>query len=48
MESFIKTNIKKGSVRMIMFTDAQFKRMKMVIGEVQEREAIEEKNLFDF
>ncbi len=40
IKKFIKTNIKNGNIRILMFTDKQFASMDIIIGE----QSIEEKN----
>ena len=47
-KEFIKANIKKGNVRFLMFTDAQFAKMEVIIGEQSKDEEITQLNLFDF
>ncbi|WP_457593373.1 CRISPR-associated endonuclease Cas2 [Hydrogenimonas sp.] len=48
LKDFLKTNVKKGNVRIVMFTDAQFGKMEIVVGEVSTQEEITQPNLFDF
>jgi len=48
LRNFVKSNIKKGNVRMLMFTDAQFARMEHIVGEVSLEEDVAQKTLFDF
>jgi CRISPR-associated protein Cas2 len=40
IKDFVKTNIKHGNIRMLMFTDKQFAAMDIIIGE----QSVEEKN----
>ena len=47
-KEFIKINIKKGNIRFIMFTDFQFSKMEIIIGEPSVQEEITQQNLFDF
>ncbi len=48
LKNFLKTNIKKGNVRILMFTDAQFGKMEIIIGEQSSQEEITQPSLFDF
>lgn len=48
LRNFLKTNVKKGNVRMLMFTDAQFGKMEVIIGEQSQQEMIVQPTLFDF
>lgn len=48
LRNFLERNIKRGNVRMILFTDAQFARMEIVIGEQSLQEEVTQKSLFDF
>jgi CRISPR-associated protein Cas2 len=45
---FVKINIKKGNIRMIIFTDKQFANMKVLIGEQSEEEQNAPKQLLLF
>ncbi len=45
---FLEINIKKGNVRFLMFTDMQFAKMEIVIGEPSEQEEVTQLTLFDF
>jgi len=47
-KDFLELNIKKGNVRFLMFTDFQFSKMEIVIGEPSKQEEIIQPNLFDF
>ena len=47
-KEFIKMNIKKGNVRFLMFTDNQFAKMDVVIGEPSKEEQQTQRSLFDF
>ncbi len=48
LKNFLKINIKNGNVRMLMFTDAQFGKMEIIIGEQSLQETIIQPSLFDF
>ncbi len=48
LRNFLRTNVKKGNVRMLMFTDAQFGKMEIIIGEQSSQEEIMQPSLFDF
>jgi CRISPR-associated protein Cas2 len=48
LRRFLDMNVKKGNVRMIIFTDAQFSRMEIVVGEQSTQEEVTQKTLFDF
>ncbi|WP_457608230.1 CRISPR-associated endonuclease Cas2 [Nitratifractor sp.] len=48
LKEFLQTNVKKGNVRMLLFTDAQFARMEIVVGEQDVQEEIAQPTLFDF
>jgi len=48
LRNFLDTNVKKGNVRMLMFTDAQFSKMEIIIGEQSSQEEIIQPTLFDF
>ncbi|MCB4751057.1 MAG: CRISPR-associated endonuclease Cas2 [Sulfurovum sp.] len=48
LKNFLKTNVKKGNVRMLMFTDAQFGKMEIIVGEISTQEEITQPSLFDF
>ena len=48
LKNFLKTNIKKGNVRILMFTDAQFGKMEIIVGEQSVQEEITQPTLFDF
>ena len=48
LRRFLEVNVKKGNVRMILFTDAQFARMEVVVGEQSLQEKATQKTLFDF
>ena len=48
LRNFLKTNIKKGNVRILMFTDAQFGKMEIIVGEQSVQEKISQPTLFDF
>jgi len=47
-KEFLKINIKKGNVRFLMFTDSQFVKMEVVIGEPSQEEKFTQLSLFDF
>ena len=47
-KEFLKTNVKKGNVRFLMFTDSQFAKMEVVIGEPSQEEEFTQLSLFDF
>lgn len=48
MKEFLKVNVKKGNVRMLLFTDAQFGKMELVVGEQSRQEEATQPSLFDF
>jgi len=48
LKEFLKINIKKGNVRILMFTDAQFGKMDIIIGEQSNQEKVIQQSLFDF
>ncbi|ADV46722.1 CRISPR-associated endonuclease Cas2 [Nitratifractor salsuginis] len=48
MKEFLHINVKKGNVRMLLFTDAQFGKMEIVVGEQSSQEEITQPTLFDF
>ena len=48
LREFVKTNIKIGNVRMILFTDAQFGKMELIVGERSKQEEIAQPSLFDY
>ncbi len=48
LKNFLKTNVKKGNVRILMFTDAQFGKMEIIVGEQSAQEKITQPTLFDF
>ena len=48
MKEFLRVNVKKGNVRMLLFTDTQFGNMEIVIGEQSRQEKISQQTLFDF
>jgi CRISPR-associated protein Cas2 len=48
LKNFLKTNVKKGNVRILMFTDAQFGKMEIIVGEQSVQEKISQPTLFDF
>ena len=48
LKEFLRTNVKNGNVRILMFTDAQFGKMEIIIGEKSTQEEISQKTLFDF
>ena len=48
IRNFLKINVKKGNVRLLMFTDAQFGKMEIIIGEQSSQEEIMQPSLFDF
>lgn len=48
MKEFLRVNIKKGNVRMVLFTDAQFGKMEIVVGEQSTQEEVLQPSLFDF
>jgi len=48
LRNFIKTNVKNGNIRILMFTDAQFGKMEIIIGEQSSQEEITKQTLFDF
>jgi len=48
MKEFLRVNVKKGNVRMLLFTDAQFGKMEIVVGEQSTQEEISQPSLFDF
>lgn len=47
LRNFLKINVKKGNVRLLMFTDAQFGKMEIIIGEQSSQEEIMQPSLFD-
>ena len=48
MKEFLRVNVKKGNVRMLLFTDAQFGKMEIIVGEHSTQEEISQPTLFDF
>ena len=48
LRNFLQTNVKKGNVRILMFTDAQFGKMEIIVGEQSTQEQISQPTLFDF
>ncbi len=48
LKEFLRINIKKGNVRMLLLTDAQFGKMEIVVGEQSKPEEIAQPSLFDF
>jgi CRISPR-associated protein Cas2 len=48
LRRFLDINVKQGNVRMILFTDAQFAKMEVVVGEQSLQEEATQKTLFDF
>ncbi len=48
LREFLRVNIKRGNVRMLLFTDAQFGKMEIVVGEQSYQEEIAQPSLFDF
>ena len=48
LKNFIKTNIKKGNIRMMMLTDIQFGKMEIIMGEQSVQEKTTQLSLFDF
>ncbi len=48
MKEFLRVNVKKGNVRMLLFTDAQFGKMEIIVGEQSTQEEISQPTLFDF
>ncbi len=48
IKNFIKTNIKNGNIRILMFTDKQFAAMDIIIGEKSTEEKNEPKQLLLF
>lgn len=48
IKKFIKTNVKHGNIRIIMFTDKQFASMEVIIGEQPKEEKIGHKQLLLF
>ncbi len=48
LREFLETNVKEGNVRMMIFTDAQFSRMEIVVGTPSLQEEIVQPTLFDF
>ncbi len=48
MKEFLRVNVKKGNVRMLLFTDAQFGKMEIVVGEQSRQEEVSQPTLFDF
>ncbi len=48
LRDFVRTNIKKGNVRMLLFTDTQFGKMEIIVGESSIQEEIAQPSLFDF
>lgn len=48
LRNFVQTNIKKGNVRMLLFTDTQFGKMEIIVGESSVQEEIAQPSLFDF
>lgn len=48
IKEFIKKNIKHGNIRLLMFTDKQFSKMEVLIGEPNAEEKNEPKQLLLF
>ncbi len=48
LKEFLRVNVKKGNVRMLLFTDSQFAKMEIVVGDRSSQEEIEQPSLFDF
>jgi len=48
MKEFIATNVKRGNIRILIFTDKQFANMEIIIGETVEEENNEPKQLLLF
>lgn len=48
LRNFVETNIKKGNVRMLLFTDTQFGKMEIIVGKSSVQEKIAQPSLFDF
>ncbi len=48
LREFLAVNVKKGNVRMLLFTDAQFGKMEIVVGEQSIQEEVVQPTLFDF
>ena len=48
LREFVQTNVKKGNVRMLLFTDAQFGKMELIVGETSKQEEVVQPSLFDF
>jgi len=48
LKEFVKYNVKKGNIRIMMFTDAQFGKMELIVGEPSKQEEVVQKSLFDF
>ena len=48
MKEFLRVNVKKGNIRMLLFTDAQFGKMEIIVGEQSTQEKISQPTLFDF
>ena len=48
MKEFLRINVKKGNVRMLLFTDAQFGKIEIVVGEQSTQEEFSQPTLFDF
>jgi len=47
-KEFLEINVKKGNVRFLMFTDSQFAKMEVIIGEPSKDEEVTQLTLFDF
>jgi CRISPR-associated protein Cas2 len=48
LKEFLRTNVKKGNVRIMKFTDYQFEKMEVIIGEKSTQEKATQPTLFDF
>ncbi|RUM67288.1 MAG: CRISPR-associated endonuclease Cas2 [Sulfurospirillum sp.] len=47
LKNFLKTNVKHGNVRLLSFTDAQFGKMEILVGEQSPQEEATQLTLFD-
>lgn len=48
LKEFLTLNVRKGNVRMVLFTDAQFGKMEVVVGKRDVQEETTQRTLFDF
>lgn len=48
LKEFLDINVKKGNVRIILFTDSQFGKMEIIVGESTPQQEQAERSLFDF